>query len=78
MLSDLYRTKYTNPEELARVPDGQLPLKTHKSSWVSAEDVQWLTSTVGTPAHFMVPAGGFGAGCLVHCEMYGLACVQIT
>ena len=26
----------------------------------------------------MAPAGGFSAGCLVHCEMYGMAGMQVT
>lgn len=78
VLSDVYRTKYANPEELSGVPDGQLPMKTHKSSWVSAEDSQWLASAVGTPSFFMAAATGLGAGCLVHCEMYGLPCFIVT
>ena len=78
VFNDLYKTKYTNPEELARVDDGVLPLKTHKTSWLSAEDQSWLTSAIGTPAHFMCPAGGFGAGCLVRCEMTGVAGFSVT
>ena len=65
-------------EELATVPEGQLPLKTHKSSFVSAEDSQWLAASVGTPAHFMAAATGLGAGCIVHCEMNGLSAYQVT
>lgn len=60
------------------MPDGQLPLKTHKTSWVSQEDAQWLDSAVGGPAHFMAVSGGFGAACLVWCEMYGKAGYQVT
>ena len=78
VLSDTYRTKYANPEELSNVPDGVLPMKTHKSSWVSPEDTQWLASAIGTPSFFMAAATGFGAGCLTHCEMYGLPCFIVT
>jgi hypothetical protein len=78
ILKDLYKTKYTNPEELYQVPEGKLPLKTHRTSYVSVEDSQWLASSVGTPAHFMTIATGFGAGCLVHCEMYGLSGYQVS
>ena len=55
-----------------------MPLKTHKSSWVSAEDAQWLAAEVGTPAHFMSVTGGFAAACLVHCEMFGKSGFQVT
>jgi len=78
VLADTYKTKYMNPEELANVPDGVLPMKTHKTSWVSAEDTQWLTSAIGEPSFFMAAATGFGAGCLTHCEMYGLSCIYVT
>jgi len=53
-------------------------MKTHKSSFVSAEDAQWLEASVGTPAHFMAVAGGFGAACIVHCEMNGKSAYQVT
>lgn len=78
VLTNLYKTKYPSQEELYQIPDGQLPCKTHKTSWVSEEEVQWMLSSVGTPAHFMAVSGGFGAGCLVHCEMYGLCGYQVT
>ena len=78
VLKDLYRTKYPNPEELALVPDGQLPRKTHMTSHISAEDAQWLAASVGTPAHFMAPSGGFAAGCLVYCELRGISGYQVT
>ena len=60
------------------MPDGQLALKTHRSSFVSAEDTQWLAAEVGTPSHFMTVATGFGAACLVHSEMNGFPAMQIT
>ena len=60
------------------MPDGQLPMKTHRTTHVSAEDAQWLTSAVGGPAHFMCVSGGFGAACLVWCEMYGKPGFQVT
>ena len=72
MLKDLYRTKYPVAEELTPLPGCHLPLKTHKTSWLSAQDAQWLGESVGAPAHFMAASGGIGAACLVHCEMYGL------
>ena len=78
VLTNLYKTKYPNQDELASLADGQLALKTHKTSWVSAEEAAWLVSSVGTPAHFMAVSGGLGAGFLVHCEMYGLSGYQIT
>ena len=39
---------------------------------------QWLASAVGKPSFFMAAATGFGAGCLTHCEMYGLPCFYVT
>lgn len=60
------------------MPEGQLALKTHRTSWVSAEDAAWLLAEVGTPAHFMAVTGGFSAACLVHCEMYGKSAFQAT
>lgn len=53
-------------------------MKTHKSSWVSAEDAQWLEASVGTPAHFMAVSGGFGAACLINAEMTGKSAYQVT
>ncbi len=78
VLNELYKTKYTNTDDLAGMQDGRLLLKTYKTSWVSAEDSQWLVSAVGTAAHFMTATGGLGAGCLVHCEMFGLPAYQAT
>ena len=69
---------YANPEELADCPDGQLPRKTHRTSWVSQEDAAWLQASVGSPSHFMAVMGGFGAGVLVHCEMYGISGFSVT
>lgn len=66
------------PDELADVADGQLPRKTYMTSHISTEDAQWLASSVGSPAHFMVPTGGFAAGCLVQSEMRGLSAYQVT
>ena len=60
------------------MPDGVLPIKTHRSSWVSAQDAQWLNSAVGTPSFFMAAATGLGAGFLTHCEMYGKPCFIAT
>ena len=60
------------------MPEGQLPIKTHKTSWVSADDATWMQAAVGTPAHFMAVSGGFGAACLVFCEMYGKSGFQAT
>jgi len=80
-LSDVYRTHYPNPAEVAGVSDGQVVFKTYKSSWVNAEDCQWLEGAIGTPAYFMAPASGLGAACLAHCEMTGLPCfivMQVT
>jgi len=77
-LNSMYRTKYPNPDELYQVPDGQTPMKTFKSSFVSAEDSAWLTSKVGTPAHFMAPCGGLAAALLMQCEMHGKSGFQIT
>ena len=53
-------------------------MKTFKSSFVSVEDSEWLASSVGGSSHFMAPAGGFGAGCLVQSEMSGLPAYQVT
>ena len=78
VLKNLYKTKYPDQEDLARVPDGQLALRTHKSSWVSQEDTAWLVASVGKPAHFMAAAAGFGAACLVHSEMSGLSAYSAT
>ena len=75
---NVHKMTYANPEELASCPDGQLPLKTHKTSWCSQDDANWLTAAIGTPAHFMAVMGGFGAGCLVHCEMYGIPGFSVT
>lgn len=77
VLKDLYRNKYPVQEDLVSL-NGRNPCKTHKTTWVSQEDAAWLTASVGGPAHFMAPSGGFSAGCLVHCEMYGLAGLQVT
>ena len=77
VLNSLYRTKYSNPDELDS-SSGTLALKTHSTSWVAAEEKAWLASAVGSPAHFMTTATGFGGACLVHCEMYGLPAYQVT
>ena len=71
VLKDLYKTKYPNPDELYGLPDGVIPMKTHRTSFLSDGEIEWLTQKVGTPAHFMAVAGGFGAACLVECEMTG-------
>ena len=55
------------------MPDGKLPFVTHRTSHVSAQVADYLQNKVGGPAHFIAPAGGFGAGCLVHAEMNGMA-----
>lgn len=78
VLRSLYKTKYPDQEDIARVPDGQLAIRTHKSSWVSPEDAEWLAGTVGATAHFMAPIGGFGAGCFVNSEMNGLPAMAAT
>ena len=55
------------------LPDGVLPIVTHKTSHVPLQMAEVLEHTVGGPAHFIAPSGGFGAGCIVHAEMNGLA-----
>lgn len=78
VLSSLYKTKYPNPDELAGMSDGKVPMKTHKTSFVPADEAAWLNTQVGSPAHFMAATGGLGAACLVECEMTGKAGYQIT
>lgn len=78
VLKALYRTKYPDQDALSTGSDGSLPRKTHMTSHLSPEEVQWLAQSVGGPAHFMAATGGFGAGCLMHCEMYGLGAYQVT
>jgi len=78
ILNNVYKTKYPNPDELYDIPEGMAPMKTHRTSFVSDGEIEWLSSKIGTPAHFMAMTGGFGAGCLIECEMTGRAGYQIT
>ena len=55
------------------MPDGKLPIVTHKTSFLSAEIKDYLQTKVGPPSHFIAPAGGIGAACIVHAEMNGIA-----
>ena len=78
-LKSVYQTQYPDPEGLRKgVPDDQLPRKTHKTSHLDSATQEWLTSQVGSPAHFMAATGGLGAACLVHAEMNGLSGYQVT
>ena len=72
VLKSLYKTAYPAAADLV-LPDGQLPFVTHRTSHVSAQVADYLQQKVGGPAHFIAPSGGFGAGCLVHAEMNGVA-----
>ena len=78
ILNNVYKTKYPNPDELYDVPEGMAPMKTHRTSFVSDGEIGWLSSKIGTPAHFMAMTGGFGAGCLIECEMTGRSGYQVT
>jgi len=67
-MRSLYKTAYPAANDL-----GDLPMITHKTSHCSAELNNYITTKVGTPAHFIAPAGGIGAASLVHAEMNGVA-----
>ena len=67
-MRSLYKTAYPAANDL-----GELPIITHKTSYCSADLKTYLTTKVGTPAHFIAPAGGLGAAAMVHCETNGLA-----
>ena len=71
VMQSLYKTQYPAASEL-NVPEGKMPMITHKTSHVSAELAGHLQSKVGSPAHFIAPATGLGAGMLVHGEMSGV------
>lgn len=78
VLDSLYKLKYSNPDELYNQPEGKMPMKTYRTSYVAADEAGWLAQNVGTPAHFMAAAQGIGAGCLVECEMNGKPGYQAT
>ena len=78
VLHSLFKNKYPNPDELVGLPDGKLAMKTYKTSFVPEGDAAWLLSDIGTPAFFMAPTGGFGAACLVECEMTGRPGFQVS
>lgn len=68
VLRSLYKTAYPAANDL-----GDLPLITHKTSHCPPDLSKYIATKVGTPAHFIAPAGGIGAAALVHAEMNGKA-----
>ena len=67
-MKSLYKTAYPAASDL-----GDLPIITHQTSWCDADLKTYIKTKVGTPAHFIAPAGGLGAAAMVHAEMNGLA-----
>ena len=79
VLSAMYQNNYPEMDSLNAEKYGTtLPLKTHQSSHLSSDRKSWLTTKVGSPAHFMVPATGIAGACLMHAEMHGLEAIQVT
>ena len=68
VLRSLYKTAYPAAADL-----GELPIITHQTSYCGDELKTYLKTKVGTPAHFIAPAGVLGAAAMVHAEMNGLA-----
>ena len=68
VLKSIYKTAYPAAADL-----GELPIITHQTSYCSADLKTYLKAKVGTPAHFIAPAGGLGAATMIHCEENGLA-----
>lgn len=73
ILSDVYRTNYTNPDELYDLPEGVYPLKTFKSSHVKG--IHWINGKEFSPAHFMTTTAGLPARAIMHAEINGLTAV---
>ena len=79
VLSAMYQNNYPEMDSLNAEKYGTtLPLKTHTSSFLSADRKAWLTTKVGSPAHFMVPATGLAGAVLMHAEMHGLEAICVT
>jgi hypothetical protein len=78
VLREMYRMQYNGPEETDSRPDGQLLLKTHRTSHLPAGQVEWLQSKVGKPASFTVPVGGMGARLICHAQMHGMSAYAVT
>ena len=78
VLNSLYKTKYPDPDALVGLPDGMAPMKTYKTSFVTPDENNWLVKAIGAPAHFMAMTSGFGAACLVECEMTGRPGYQVN
>ena len=67
VLKSLYKTAYPAASEL-----GDLPIITHQTSFCADDLKTYIKTKVGSPAHFIAPAGGIGAAAMVHAEMNGL------
>ena len=78
VLSAMYQNNYPEKDINCEKYGTTLPLKTHQSSYLSSDRQAWLTSKIGGPAHFMVPATGIAGACLMHAEMNGLEAVCVT